>query len=58
MIADWCDVGKVTVNVLPDDVLLGVFDCYVDEATELEAWHTPVMCANDGEVLSLDHCVA
>jgi hypothetical protein len=42
MIADWCDVGKVTINVLPDDVLLGIFDCYVDEATKVEAWHTPV----------------
>jgi hypothetical protein len=42
MIADWCDVGKVTISVLPDDVLLGVFDWYVDEGTEVEAWHTLV----------------
>jgi hypothetical protein len=42
MIADRCDVGNVTMNVLPDDVLLGVFDCYVGEATDVEGWHTLV----------------
>jgi hypothetical protein len=42
MIADWCDVGNVTMNILPDDVLLGVFDYYVDEATDVEGWRTLV----------------
>ena len=29
----------MTIDVLPDDVLLNVFDCYVSEAPEVEAWH-------------------
>jgi hypothetical protein len=42
MIADWRDSGKVTIGVLPDDVLLSVFDCYVGEATDVEGWRTLV----------------
>ena len=38
-----CDVGKVTIDTLPDDALLEIFDCYLhDEATSMEAWHTMV----------------
>lgn len=42
MIADWCDLAQVTIDVLPDDVLLSVFDCHVDEATDVEGWRTLV----------------
>jgi hypothetical protein len=32
---DWFDVGRVTIDmILPDEVLLDVFDCYVDQARE------------------------
>ncbi len=37
--------GRVTIDVLPDDVLLKIFDCYMDEALffiEIDAWHTLV----------------
>jgi hypothetical protein len=32
----------VTIDLLPDDVLLSVFDCHVDEATDVEGWRTLV----------------
>ncbi|KAI0289334.1 hypothetical protein BC826DRAFT_1107056 [Russula brevipes] len=32
----------VTINVLPDDVLLYIFDYYVDGGLGVEAWHTLV----------------
>jgi hypothetical protein len=32
----------VTIDVLPGDVLLSVFACYVDEATDVEGWRTLV----------------
>ena len=37
-----CDVGHVTIDTLPDDALLYVFDFYVAQAPEVEAWHTLV----------------
>jgi hypothetical protein len=47
--ADRCDVGRVTIDVLPDVALLEIFDCYVnqnpeddDDSLEIEAWHTLV----------------
>jgi hypothetical protein len=47
--ADRCDVGQVTIDVLPDVALLKIFDCYVDQARdededspEIEAWHALV----------------
>src|SRR5258707_15876333 len=47
--ADWCDVGRVTIDVLPDVALLEIFDCYVNQVPEaddnslgIEAWHTLV----------------
>jgi len=40
-----CNVDWVTINILPDDVLLGIFDCYVQ--AKVEAWHTLVhVCQN------------
>ena len=51
-VADWCDVGRVTVDMLPDVALLEIFDCYVTQAREegrdderwlqIQAWHTLV----------------
>jgi hypothetical protein len=32
--ADWCDVGQVTMDSLPDFVLLEIFDFYVVQAPE------------------------
>ena len=37
---DWCDVARVTIDVVPDVALLAIFDFYVDEARI--AWHTLV----------------
>jgi hypothetical protein len=43
MTADRCNaVGQVTIDVLSDDALLYVFDFYVTQASEVEAWHTLV----------------
>jgi len=28
-VADWCNVGRVTIDMLPDVALLEIFDCYV-----------------------------
>ena len=33
--ANWCDIDGVTVDILPDDVLLVIFDYYVAEADEV-----------------------
>jgi hypothetical protein len=41
-IVDWCDVGKVTIDTLPDDPLLYMFDFYAAQAPEVETWHTLV----------------
>jgi hypothetical protein len=49
-VADWCGVGRVTIDMLPDVALLEIFDCFVkvreEDAdwppTEIEAWHTLV----------------
>jgi hypothetical protein len=30
--ANWCDIGRATIDILPDDVLLDIFDCYATEA--------------------------
>jgi hypothetical protein len=37
----WCHVARVTADMLPDIVLLDVFDFYLNEAL-VEAWHTLV----------------
>jgi hypothetical protein len=52
-VADWCDVGQVTIDILPDIALLEIFDCYVNQAREeekedeegwlkIQAWYTLV----------------
>src|SRR6266566_2710866 len=51
-VADWCGVGRVTMDMLPDVALLELFDCYVNQAREedkrvwpptgIQAWHTLV----------------
>jgi hypothetical protein len=46
-VADWCGVGRVTIDMLPDVALLEIFDCYVNQAREevrgeslrIQAWH-------------------
>ena len=48
-VADWCDVGGVTIDILPDVALLEIFDCYVNQPREEDdynqhwvqrrAWH-------------------
>ena len=39
----WCDVARVTIDVLPGLALLEIFDFYVHEASAgIEAWHTLV----------------
>ena len=38
---NWYDVARVTIGKLPDDVLLEIFDFYLDKAL-IEAWHTLV----------------
>ena len=43
MAADWCNIGRVTVDMLPGDALLEIFDWYlIDEDDEIEAWQTLV----------------
>ena len=37
-----CDVGQLTIETLPDDALLYVFDFYLAQTSEVEAWHTLV----------------
>ena len=54
-VADWCDVGRVTIDMLPDVALLEIFECYVNQAREeedpydpyerwltIQTWHTLV----------------
>jgi len=37
---DWCGVGTVMINILPEDILLEIFYFYVDENNQIEAWCT------------------
>jgi hypothetical protein len=50
-VANWCGVGRVTINILPDVALLGIFDFYMNQTREedlgwppnkIESWHTLV----------------
>ena len=49
-VANWRDLGRVTIDVLPDVALLETFDCYVNQVREgeeedslkIQAWHTLV----------------
>jgi hypothetical protein len=49
---DWCDVGQVTIDMLPDIALLEIFDFYVAQASDFpvqnrETWITLVhVCRN------------
>jgi hypothetical protein len=40
--ADWCDVGQVTFDILPDDILLCIFYVYVNGPYKREEWRTLV----------------
>jgi len=42
--ADQCDVGQsqVTINILPDDILIEIFVHFVDQVKRNKAWHTLV----------------
>src|SRR6266566_1043592 len=40
--SDWGDVGRVTIDMLPDIALLELFDFYVNEVGPIEKWHTLV----------------
>ena len=39
---DWCDVGQVTIDVLADDILLCIFNVYVNGRYKREEWRTLV----------------
>ena len=49
-VVDWCVVGRVTIDMLPDVALLEIFDYYVNQVQEeeeedslkIQAWHTLV----------------
>ena len=49
-IANWCDIGRMTIDILPDDILLVIFDHYVAEADDdgkYEGWQMLVhVCQN------------
>ncbi len=36
--ADWCDIGQVTIDILPDDILLYIFNVYVNGTYKTEPW--------------------
>ena len=45
--ADWCDLGQVTIDVLPDEVVLEIFNLYRLQTSRfpsegIRAWHTLV----------------
>jgi hypothetical protein len=35
-VADWCGVGRMTIDMLPDVALSEIFDCYVNQARKEE----------------------
>jgi hypothetical protein len=37
--ADRCHIGQVTIDMLPNDALLKIFDFFVDDNDSIEAWH-------------------
>ena len=39
---DCCDVDQVTIGILPDDILLCIFNAHVDGTYERDGWHTLV----------------
>ena len=38
-IADWSDEGRVTIDILPDEALLEIFDFYLGETKWTTSWH-------------------
>lgn len=40
--ADQCDVGQVAIDILPDDILLCIFNVYMKDPHVGEVWHTLV----------------
>jgi hypothetical protein len=40
--SDSREIGSMTMDVFPDDVLLHVFDCYLAHPSRVESWHTLV----------------
>ncbi|KAN0116530.1 hypothetical protein V8E52_005911 [Russula decolorans] len=50
--------GRVTVDILPEDVLLEIFDCHMAEANEAgenEEWEILVHCGHDNIIAALGH---
>ena len=39
MTSNWCDIGPMAIDILPDDALLYIFDFYVAKAPGMEMWH-------------------
>ena len=35
-VVNWCNVGRVTIDMLPDVALLEIFECYMDQVREEE----------------------
>jgi hypothetical protein len=54
---DWCDVARVTIDLLPDIALLEMFYFYM-YGEQIEAWHTLVHVCQNGEALFLARHVA
>jgi hypothetical protein len=72
-VADPCDVGRVTIDMLPDVALLEIFDCYVNQARNKKKENIMMMmnartqhrhgihwcmCVENGGRLFLGHHVA
>jgi hypothetical protein len=36
--ADWCHLGQVTIDILPDDILLCIFNVHVNGTYKREEW--------------------
>jgi hypothetical protein len=58
MTADVCDGLGEMIDILPDEVLLEIFDFYVNRRPHYEAWQSLVHVCRHGEALFLDHRVA
>ncbi len=62
-VANWCNVGQVTIDMLHDVALLEIFDCYMEQIRDFGILTEGrgvrlCMCVKNGEVLSLVHHVA
>ncbi len=58
-VADWCDVGRMTIDMLPDVALLEVFDYYVNQAREeegeIQAWQMLVHVCRKWRTIVLEY---